>query len=143
AEVYQDWQGWLDEGIMDLTIAMNYKRESRSDQARMFQEWNRALADNAGRRHTAVGPGLYLNTVEQSLAQSRAALAPSSAGNTVAGWSGYSYGEPSAASVRDPALATADRQRLIAGLTTADPGGQRPLFAAPARVPAMPWKERP
>lgn len=143
AEVYQDWQGWLAEGIMDLTIAMNYKRESRPDQARMFEEWNQALADSAGRRHTAVGPGLYLNSVEESLAQSRKALAPSSAGNTVAGWSGYAYAAPSAASMRDPTLARADRDRLIAGLTTADPTGQRPLFAGPATVPAMPWKEQP
>lgn len=142
-EVYQDWRGWLAEGIMDLTIGMNYKREGKPDQARMFEEWNEALADSAGPRHTAVGPGLYLNTVEQSLAQSRKALARSPAGNTVAGWSGYSYAEPSAASTEDPALAKADRERLIAGLTTADPTGRSPLFAGPAKVPAMPWKERP
>ncbi|GAA1041206.1 glycoside hydrolase family 10 protein [Virgisporangium ochraceum] len=143
AEVYQDWRGWLAEGIMDLTIGMNYKREGSPDQARMFQEWNQALADSAGRRHTAVGPGLYLNTVEQSLAQSRRALTRSPAGNTVVGWSGYAYAAPSAASMRDPALARADRDRLIAGLTTNDPTGQSPLFAGPATVPAMPWKERP
>jgi len=143
AEVNQDWKGWLDEGIMDLSVAMNYKRENRPDQAQMFQEWNEVIADWQGRRQTAVGPALYLNTVEDTLRQTRKALAPSPAGKAVAGWSGYSYASPSAAAVTDPALADAERGRLVAGLTTADPSGAAPIFAEPARVPTTPWKARP
>lgn len=143
AEVYQDWKGWLAEGIMDLTIAMNYKREERPDQSVMFEEWNEALADWQAGRQSAVGPALYLNTVENSLSQARKALAPSAAGHTVAGWSGYSYAAPSAAANADPTLVERDRVALTTGLTVADPSGAPPLFAEPAPVPGMPWKTRP
>lgn len=143
AEVYQDWRGWLAEGIMDLTVAMNYKREHLADQQRMYEEWNEVLADWQGKRQSAVGPALYLNTVENSLVQARKALQPSAAGNTVVGWSGYSYAVPSSAANANASLADSERARLVAGLTVADPSGAPPLFAERAEVPAMPWKATP
>jgi len=143
AEVYQDWKGWLAEGIMDLTVAMNYKREHLADQSQMYEEWNEVLADWQGRRQTAVGPGVYLNTVENSLVQARKALAPSAAGNRTVGWSGYSYAVPSAQANADSALADAERARLAEGLTVADPAGAPPLFADKAEVPTMAWKATP
>jgi uncharacterized lipoprotein YddW (UPF0748 family) len=143
SEVYQDWKGWLAEGIMDLSVAMNYKREHLADQQQMYREWTEVLADWQGRRATAVGPALYLNTIENSLIQARKALEPSAAGNTVAGWSGYSYASPNPEATADGRLADAERAKLVEGLTVADPTGAPPLFADKANVPDMPWKTRP
>ncbi|RBM05041.1 family 10 glycosylhydrolase [Streptomyces sp. PT12] len=137
AEVLQDWDGWLDEGIMDTVVTMNYKRNWQPDQARMFSEWSEYLADAQGDRQAVNGPALYLNSVDDSLAQVTEALAPTEAGNTAAGWSGYSYASPSL----DAATAGADaeRQRLAEALTT----GPDAPFAQEAAVPGMDWKEAP
>ncbi|MGH3648142.1 MAG: glycoside hydrolase family 10 protein, partial [Micromonosporaceae bacterium] len=137
AEVLQDWKGWQDEGIMDTVVAMNYKRNWMPDQAQMYAEWNEVLADWQGDRQAVVGPALYLNAISDSVEQARLALRPTAAGNTVAGWSGYSYANPSMAGVGKPSsVRDAERDKLAAALTT---GADAP-FAGDAAVPAMPWK---
>lgn len=73
----QDWPAWLEEGIVDIAIPMNYRRESDPASARGFRDWI-----NFGVRHSApdpvrnrpgrlivVGTGSYLNTVEENSAQ--------------------------------------------------------------------------
>ncbi|MFB4192818.1 family 10 glycosylhydrolase [Streptomyces carpaticus] len=137
AEVLQDWAGWLAEGITDTVVTMNYKRDWDPDQAQMYSEWTRFLADAQSGRHGVTGPALYLNPVEGSLAQLREALAPTPAGNTAVGWSGYSYANPSM-DVAENGLA-AERERLTAVLTT----GPDAPFAEPAAVPGMTWKSAP
>ncbi|MDT0341123.1 family 10 glycosylhydrolase [Streptomyces litchfieldiae] len=137
AEVLQDWAGWLDEGIMDTVVTMNYKRNWNPDQARMFAEWSEFLADAQGERQAVNGPALYLNSVADSVAQANLALTPTAAGNTAAGWSGYSYANPSmdvATNGRE-----AERQRLAEALTT----GPDAPFAEEAAVPDMVWKSAP
>ena len=139
AEVLQDWKGWLSEGIMDTVVAMNYKRNWMPDQAQMFAEWNEVLADWQGDRQAVVGPALYLNEIDDSVAQVHAALAPTAKGNTVAGWSGYSYANPSlTAASGSQAVKDAERDRLAAALTA-----EGAPFADDAVVPSMPWKESP
>ncbi|WP_049565505.1 family 10 glycosylhydrolase [Streptomyces sp. SBT349] len=137
AEVLQDWAGWLDEGIMDTVVTMNYKREWQPDQARMFAEWSEFLADAQGDRQAVNGPALYLNSVDDSLRQVDRALAETPAGNTATGWSGYSYASPSLDSAANGA--DAERRRLAEALTT----GPDAPFAEEAEVPAMGWKARP
>ncbi|HEY9411244.1 MAG TPA: family 10 glycosylhydrolase [Jiangellaceae bacterium] len=140
AEVLQDWKGWLDEGIIDTVVAMNYKRDWNPDQARMFDDWNEVLADWAGDRQTVSGPGIYLNEIADSVAQVHDVLTPTAAGNTLDGWSGYAYANPSlTAAAGSPAVKDAERAALAAALTT----GAGAPFADDAAVPAMPWKEHP
>ncbi|NDL60723.1 family 10 glycosylhydrolase [Phytoactinopolyspora sp. XMNu-373] len=143
SEVMQDWKAWLEEGIIDVNVAMNYKAETdEGDRIQMYDEWNEVLKDWQADRFSVVGPALYLNTVEDSLRQARRALEPSADGNTVVGWSGYSYATPSNAS-GSPEQADAERERLAHGLTAEDPSGAEPLFAQPAAVPEMTWKTEP
>lgn len=137
-EVMQDWRGWLDEGILDTNIAMNYKRENRADQYPMFREWNEYIADHQYGRQNVVGPATYLNTVPDSVTQAREALKPTAAGNAVIGWSGYSYAGPTLAAYLGQAPAASERAALTRALT--DPTG---VFTEKAAVPKMPWKERP
>ncbi len=137
AEVLQDWKGWLDEGILDTAVAMNYKREWEPDQAQMYDEWNEVLADWQGDRQAVSGPALYLNEIDDSVQQAQDLLEPTEAGNTVAGWSGYAYASPSLAAAEGDA--DAERDALAEALTTGDDAP----FAEEAAVPSMPWKENP
>ncbi|RPF22626.1 family 10 glycosylhydrolase [Myceligenerans xiligouense] len=138
AEVLQDWVGWLDEGIMDTAVTMNYKRDHDPAQEVMFDEWSEFLADHQAGRQAVNGPALYLNSLPGSVAQAEQAVAPSEAGNTAAGWSGYSYANPSQEVVADPALRDAEQAALAEAL--AGPGG---IFEDDAAVPDMPWKSAP
>ncbi|MQY14045.1 hypothetical protein SRB5_42060 [Streptomyces sp. RB5] len=137
AEVLQDWAGWLDEGIMDTAVTMNYKRNWNPDQALMYSEWSQFMADNQAGRQAVNGPALYLNGIADSVAQVREALRPTAAGNTAAGWSGYSYANPTM-DVAANGLAT-ERAKLVQALTQ---GADAP-FKDPATVPGMPWKSAP
>jgi uncharacterized lipoprotein YddW (UPF0748 family) len=140
AEVLQDWKGWQDEGIMDTVMAMNYKRNWLPDQKQMYDEWKEVLADWQGDRQAVIGPALYLNSISDSLTQVRAALAPTAAGNTAAGWSGYSYANPTMEGLNQPLpVRQAERDKLVEALTT----GPDAPFAGEAAVPAMPWKQNP
>ncbi len=142
-EVMQDWRGWLDEGILDTVVAMNYKREANPDHQAMYREWNEYLADHQYGRQNVVGPAIYLNSIPDSVIQAREALKPTAAGNSVIGWSGYSYSAPTLAVTAGQAPAATERPALAAALTTTDPKGEPPVFAERAVVPAMPWKARP
>lgn len=139
AEVLQDWKGWLEEGIMDTVVAMNYKRNWLPPQDQMFSEWTEVIADWQGDRQAVNGPALYLNSVEDSVEQVEEILQPTAAGHVAAGWSGYSYANPSNAFVGGPwADRSAERDALAAALTS--PGAP---FENQASVPEMIWKTQP
>ena len=139
AEVLQNWKGWLAEGIMDTMVAMNYKRNWQPPQDQMFSEWTEVIADWQAGRQAVNGPALYLNSVQDSVEQVEEILEPTAAGNVAAGWSGYSYANPSNAFVDGPwANRSAERAALAAALT--GPGAP---FEHAASVPEMTWKINP
>lgn len=95
AEVLQDWARWMQQGLIDLNVIMNYKREhltvSGNDQRLMFEQWNRFAASQVrGSVALAVGSALYLNHQEGSVAQIEKSLAL----DGVSGWVGYSHRNP-------------------------------------------------
>jgi uncharacterized lipoprotein YddW (UPF0748 family) len=154
AEVLQDWRGWMQEGILDLNIPMNYKREhfttEPNNQQRMYLEWNEFALFHQYRRQAAIGSALYLNYVASSVTQVRKALAPNAAGYRGMGWVGYSYRSPDCLSVAPYCPGTVrstqeSRAELTQALTQPselDPITP-PVFAMPASVPSMPWKTQP
>ena len=131
--VMQDWKGWLDEGIIDTVTAMNYKREWLPEQARMFDEWNQALAVYAAGRHVVSGPALYLNEIPDAVQQAQDVV---DAG--LDGWMGYSYANASktATASADRAVKDAERDALVAAL-------KAEVFRDAAVVPEMDWKTAP
>ncbi|MPV38711.1 family 10 glycosylhydrolase [Georgenia subflava] len=133
AEVLQDWKGWLDEGIVDTVTAMNYKRNWMPEQARMFTEWNDALIDYRADRHVVNGPALYLNDIDDAVAQATETV---EAGFD--GWMGYSYANPTqdATASGDPAVKDAERAALVDAL-------RADVFAEDVVVPEMTWKTAP
>ncbi|MGH9902090.1 MAG: glycoside hydrolase family 10 protein, partial [Pyrinomonadaceae bacterium] len=80
--VYQDWRAWTAEGILDIAMPMNYKRENVSAQAVQYDQWNEWTKNHQYNRAGMIGQGAFLNSVEGTLRQTRRALAPSAAGGS-------------------------------------------------------------
>ncbi|HYV22127.1 MAG TPA: family 10 glycosylhydrolase [Candidatus Bathyarchaeia archaeon] len=156
-ETLQDWRGWMQEGILDTNIPMNYKREYCTvtgpgcfgNQQAWYTDWNEFAKDNQYARSTTIGAAIYLNTVDGSVVQVRKALAPSAAGNSGIGWVGYSYRTPDCRtnSSCNPPLpygfrsGDASRAELTRALTQPSEYDTvlPPVFATAATVPDMPW----
>lgn len=88
ADVLQDWPTWMQEGLLDLNVLMNYKRDAVGDQGSWLDGWNAFAASVRGGAEVAGGTALYLNPP---------AVTASQATRTVAsglGWVGYSYRTP-------------------------------------------------
>jgi uncharacterized protein (TIGR03437 family) len=132
--VMQDWVAWLKEGILDLGIPMNYDREHDASQKRWFDNWLTFERENQGRRMILPGPAIYLNSVENSLAQAQRVLATPQGTKPFGGVVFYSY--------------------ACTNWSQCGTGGSPPLanrefyaragdfFAAlgPAATPVLPWK---
>ena len=146
-EMLQDWEGWMREGILDLNMPMNYKRDQTtpSDQRRMYQEWSDFAKDQQYGRHAAIGSAPYLNDIESTVRQVRTAVAPSSTGNHSAGWVGYSYRTPDDMTndgERSGAASRAELERALTQASAYDPLTPA-IFAGNANVPPMTWKIQP
>jgi uncharacterized lipoprotein YddW (UPF0748 family) len=121
AAVLQDWRSWLQEGIVDYLLPMDYFRET-TDQGAWFDTWTQWQVSHPGIRGVALGLGSYLNTADGALAQLTRARALGGLGVAL-----YSYAVPT----RDLEDASAaDRQTFADQL--------RAIFARPAPVPDLP-----
>ena len=154
--VYQDWRAWTEEGILDIAIPMNYKREHISAQAGWTDRWNEWTRNHQYGRAAMVGLGVYLNSIEGSLRQVRRSLQPSAAGNRDIGVSFYSLANTDSAVPANPLSippgqdtpargAMEFASALTAGHfayedTVANPA---PVFAEPASIPVLSWKASP
>jgi hypothetical protein len=150
-ETLQDWRGWMEEGILDLNIPMNYKREHCTadgpgcfgNQRLWYERWNEFAKDNQFARETAIGSAVYLNTISNSMVQVRKALEPSTTGNQGIGWVGYSYATPDLETT--PSNRNERRAQLTLALT--QPSSYDPIlppvFESPTTVPPMPWRTNP
>jgi uncharacterized lipoprotein YddW (UPF0748 family) len=110
-KVFQDWHGWLKEGILDLVVPMNYARESDLTVRRWFDGWVRWEKSHKHGRQLAVGIGAYLNSREANLAQI-ARVFETESGRQIDGVCFFSYANPFAS--RHEALETAERRRTEA-----------------------------
>jgi hypothetical protein len=121
ASVFQDWRYWLQEGIVDYVVPMDYYREA-SQQADWFDAWTRFQVANPGKRGVAIGVASFLNSLDASMAQLTRARALAPLGVAL-----YSYAVP-ARDLEDPSAI--DRESVAARL--------RLLFPRPAPVPDLP-----
>lgn len=60
SEVYQDWVGWLRQGILDYNSLMNYTRADTTGTLR-FQGWASLSMQNDALRGSIIGVGAYLH----------------------------------------------------------------------------------
>ena len=122
----QDWRAWLDEGILDLGLTMTYKSEDLYPL--QFNNWIAWQKEHQYGRGVAVGTGLYLNTVPDSMSQWLRVRQPSPLGYHALGISGYSYGTPS----ND---GTPRRTFINTAVTE--------VFTQTAHTPFLAWKDAP
>ncbi|MCW6050416.1 family 10 glycosylhydrolase [Lyngbya sp. CCAP 1446/10] len=165
-EVLQDWRAWLEEGILDMAMPMTYQREYKRSQKIAYDNWIEYAKNHQYNRQIAIGPGNYLNYIEDTLSQVRRAEAPSALGNHVAGTVLYSYassnvytnvelrtGGNSRDLPRQPwkylpksndlfYTALSQPSQYVDGATGRTVETQ-PVWTMPAAVPDMPWKSRP
>ena len=145
--VFQNWQAWLVEGLLDLAVPMNYAREHDERVRGWFNGWIAWEKRHKAGRQVAVGVGGYLSAPEGVLAQIERARALEGRARAD-GVSLFSYFQPKtrpdaprsgegAAPSREPL----DPSRL--DFLALGAGGAPPAFDAPAAVPPMPWIERP
>ena len=142
-EVLQDWRAWMEEGILDLNIPMNYKRDHEPEQKLWYEQWSEYAKDHQYERQTVVGSAAYLNYIEGTVDQVREALAPSAAGNPSHGWAGYSYRNPDIDTLNGDRSSEEGREELAKALTEESRYDDEtpPIFAGEASVPAMPWRD--
>ena len=89
--VFQDWPGWLREGILDMAMPMNYDREADARQKIWFDHWIEWEKNHRSGRHLVIGLGAFLNAVADTAAQVRRAQTPSARRRSAQGIAFYSY----------------------------------------------------
>ena len=92
-DVYSDWDSWIQEGIVDLAVPMTYYDWSGSYQAD-YTRWLNFEKDRHGTRQMVIGPGLYLNYLNDAITVLQKTREASPAGNHADGFSGYCYASP-------------------------------------------------
>lgn len=68
-DVFQDWPSFMEEGLLDMNVVMNYMREHNTAQAAGFRGWTDCLASTKAGRHAVSGPGVYMNSIHNSVTQ--------------------------------------------------------------------------
>lgn len=132
--VFQDWRGWLQEGILDLACPMTYFGPQRRAYQDRWAEW---IKEHSFERAATIGVGAWLNTVPQTLDLVRINQAPSRAsGKKAAGTLFYSYKGTNATFD-----AQGKRGEDAYNESFYDALGQ--VFAPAVPFPAFPWKEAP
>jgi uncharacterized lipoprotein YddW (UPF0748 family) len=141
-DVLQDWRGWMQEGILDLNIPMNYYRHHNTtpptDHATAYTNWMNFAKDHKFNRHVAIGPGTYLNYTSNAIIQMRATRALSPLGNSAEGVCAYVYKQPD-----DEGTSFATFKNYLTNSPNAYDPSPTALFATTANIPAMPWKTTP
>jgi uncharacterized lipoprotein YddW (UPF0748 family) len=130
SRVFQDWRAWLEEGIIDFAVPMNYFDDGIERNRYWFdswQDWNRA---NMGIRAIVPGLGSWLNTADQNISQIQRALATDTQGNRLSGVAFFDYNEPIYGTTHQRRLEFFDQLRAT-------------VFREPVPAPAWPWIENP
>ena len=148
--VYQDWRAWTEEGILDIAMPMNYKRDHVPAQVVWTDRWNEWIKNHQYGRSAIIGLGVYLNSIEGSLRQIRRSLEPSRAGNRAIGVALYSLANVDGAVAANPLSIPAGKDTPVRGgaefalaLTTGNlayEDAAAPVFAEAALAPGLPWK---
>ena len=114
-KVYQDWCTWMQEGIIDANIPMNYKKEANAKNAREYRNWINGFKRWQYNRHVYNG----LDFLQQPELVARQIEAARKRG--LIGMVGFSFNQAE------------DRIKLVRTLRNG-------IYSQPAVVPDMPWK---
>lgn len=134
---FQDWRAWMEEGILDMNVPMNFFRQATAGYARDYANWCRFAEDHKYNHHVVIGPAIYENSVSNAMVQIRQAREATPTGNHADGVSLYSYAKFSSEDV--------PRAVFLDALTRTRSSEQvaPPVFERPVVPPEMPWKTKP
>lgn len=113
--VYQDWRSWMQQGILDANIPMNYKDDGVDKSAQSYRNWLSGFKRWKYERHVYCGldfnsdPMLVLRQLEATRKRG------------LEGMVGFSFNQSDA------------RVKLVQALRSG-------IYSDPARVPEMSWK---
>jgi uncharacterized lipoprotein YddW (UPF0748 family) len=138
--VFQDWSGWMDEGILDLSMPMVYKAQHTPSNVVQFREWIEFTKNSQYDRHGAIGLGPFLNSLENTLVQVGESRAPSTTGALPRGLNFFSYQVTNASIPGRPAR---PRDEFFRALTEDGAYAPEAPFPGAAPVPEMSWKTDP
>ncbi len=159
--VYQDWRAWTEEGIIDIAIPMNYKREHIPLQAMQFAQWNEWTRNHQYNRAAMIGQGAFLNSIEGTLRQTRHALDPSTVGNSSIGIIYFSMATTNVAVTANPLSIPPGQDtparsfaefasglttgKSVSGTTHYEDSTTNPtsIFSHSANIPFFSWKVAP
>jgi uncharacterized lipoprotein YddW (UPF0748 family) len=155
--IFQNWQAWLAEGLLDLAVPMNYAREHDERVRGWFNGWIAWEKRHKADRQLAVGIGGYLSAPEGVLSQVARVRSPEGRARAD-GVSFFSYYQPSMAPPPAPSSAAAVQPGSTPPPQAPPPPAAAPdrldylirgagaapsAFTSPAPVPPMPWIESP
>lgn len=128
--VYQDWRGWMQEGILDINCPMMYfSNKAHRD---YWLHWNEFAKDQKYNRQLVIGAGIWLNTIPATFEQISDVRKPSASGKTANGVLLYSYG---GTNVSPAGRAQEYNEAFYSDLAHPSEAGSPP-FAEPAEPPA-------
>ena len=159
SRTFQDWRAWMQEGLLDLAVPLNFRAEHQAPQADAFTGWLNFTHTHLYGRAALMGLGAYLNADEGTIRQIRRSLDEVD-GTALRGVAIYSMGAHNAPVNNNPFAVPSQRDTpyrtfddLAAGLRTGKTQSGQSLeqrtgagVFAPTAVPALApltWKETP
>lgn len=139
--IFQNWHGWLKEGILDMAVPMNYARESDPVVRAWWDGWILFEKKYKHGRQMIVGVGSYVNTPEQTIAQVQRVRKPAGK-DTADGVSFFSYKSllhgPAKEASPEPVAASSQRLEFLSAAASKEAPFQH---AAP--IPRAQWIDQP
>ncbi|MBN1489618.1 MAG: family 10 glycosylhydrolase, partial [Phycisphaerae bacterium] len=123
---FQNWGQWMERGYLDTAVPMCYYREHDVDQQQWYRNWVDAAMVWCYDRALVIGPGIYMNTMANSVTQ---LLYARNAGAD--GLATYSYGS----TVDSNTDGTPEYDPAWYPLVASE------VFRSSTTVPAMPWRD--
>jgi uncharacterized lipoprotein YddW (UPF0748 family) len=117
ASVFQDWRAWMQQGIIDINMPMNYKDPANPKHQPMYANWLDGMKRWSYMRHAYNVQMVFKGNVQGAIEQAKLARKKGSPGII-----GFAFSQ------------TDCRDALGAAL-------KAQVFQEPAPVPKMPWKK--
>jgi uncharacterized lipoprotein YddW (UPF0748 family) len=138
--VFQDWNGWMREGILDWSVPMVYKSQHLASHREQFDEWTEFAKAAQYDRHALIGLGAFMNSLENTIVQIGAARAPAANGGRVRGVNFFSYNSTNEAITGVPLRL---RDEFFRALSEDGAYAIAASFPTSSDVPTMDWKTDP
>lgn len=135
SDVLQDWKAWMQEGILDINMPMCYYNEVTYPT--YYDNWIAFAKGFKYNRHCVIGPGIYLNTITNSIKQLRETRNVGMNSKYADGQVMYSYAVTNSESLSFSTFANALTQP--SSYDTITP----PLYSTAVTPPTMTWKSSP